>query len=98
MIVKGGPEDGQYVTQYDEVTVHATGWVKKTMTKFWSTKDKSDYGQQQPFKYKAGTGGVIVGWDQGTLGMAVGEVRKLDIPADEVINATLHAFVSNSVL
>ena len=26
---------------------------------------------------------VITGWDQGLLGAAVGEVRKLDIPAEE---------------
>ena len=30
---------------------------------------------------RAGTGGVITGWDQGCLGMALGEVRKLKIPA-----------------
>ena len=28
-------------------------------------------------------GGVITGWDQGCLGMKVGEVRKLDVPANE---------------
>ena len=33
--------------------------------------------------YQAGVGGVITGWDQGLLGAAVGEVRKLDIPAEE---------------
>ena len=38
---------------------------------------------QQPFTYDAGVGGVITGWDQGCLGMAVGETRKLDIPAEE---------------
>jgi FKBP-type peptidyl-prolyl cis-trans isomerase len=51
-------------------------WQNKT---FWSTKDAG----QQPFAYKAGVGGVIVGWDQGCLGMEIGEVRKLDIPYAE---------------
>ena len=37
----------------------------------------------QPFTYQAGVGGVIKGWDQGCLGMQIGEVRKLRIPADE---------------
>ena len=36
-----------------------------------------------PFAFYAGTGGVIKGWDQGCLGMKVGEVRQLTIPADE---------------
>ncbi|EGB08636.1 hypothetical protein AURANDRAFT_8640, partial [Aureococcus anophagefferens] len=60
-------------------TVHATGVVKETGKKFWSTKDPG----QQPFSYQAGVGGVIKGWDQGCLGMTVGEVRELVIPADE---------------
>ena len=52
---------------------------RETDKKFWSTKDPG----QQPFTYKAGVGGVIVGWDQGCLGMRVGEERVLVIPADE---------------
>merc|ERR1712054_444971 len=75
--IKAG--SGATVSKGDEVTVHATGTVKETMKKFWSTKDPG----QQPFTYQAGVGGVITGWDQGCLGMNVGEVRKLDIPADE---------------
>ena len=63
----------------DTVTVHATGIVKETMKKFWSTKDAG----QQAFTYQAGVGKVIVGWDQGCLGMQVGGTRKLNIPADE---------------
>mgnify|MGYP001170684591 CR=1 FL=1 len=34
-------------------------------------------------RYTAGVGGVIKGWDQGCLGMKLGEVRQLTIPADE---------------
>merc|ERR1719235_1336226 len=63
----------------DTVTVHATGTVKETGKKFWSTKDPG----QQPFTYQAGVGGVITGWDQGCLGMKKGEIRELDIPAKE---------------
>mmetsp|Transcript_18928 Transcript_18928/g.29583 ORF Transcript_18928/g.29583 Transcript_18928/m.29583 type:complete len:96 (-) Transcript_18928:182-469(-) len=62
-----------------QVVVHATGTVKETGKKFWSTKDPG----QQPFRYQAGMKKVITGWDQGCLGMQLGEVRKLDIPADE---------------
>ena len=47
--------------------------------RFWSTKDPG----QQPFTYQAGVGKVIKGWDQGCLGMKIGEVRELIIPGDE---------------
>jgi FKBP-type peptidyl-prolyl cis-trans isomerase len=72
-------EGGAKVSKGDKVTVHATGIVKETDKKFWSTKDAG----QQPFSYTAGVGGVITGWDQGCLGMHVGHTRKLDIPAKE---------------
>eukprot|EP00996_Jenningsia_fusiforme_P005653 NODE_6661_length_548_cov_47.891784_g6241_i0.p1 GENE.NODE_6661_length_548_cov_47.891784_g6241_i0~~NODE_6661_length_548_cov_47.891784_g6241_i0.p1 ORF type:complete len:117 (-),score=28.99 NODE_6661_length_548_cov_47.891784_g6241_i0:119-469(-) len=60
-------------------TVHATGVVQQTGKKFWSTKDPG----QQPFTFTAGVGQVIKGWDQGCLGMQIGEERKLLIPAEE---------------
>ena len=77
--VREGASDAATVAAEDVVTVHATGTVEQTMKTFWSTKDDG----QQPFTYQAGVGGVIAGWDQGCLGMRVGEVRKLRIPADE---------------
>ncbi len=67
------------VEKGDYVTVHATGVVKETGSKFWSTKDKG----QRAFTYQAGVGGVITGWDQGVMGARVGEIRKLDIPSSE---------------
>eukprot|EP01064_Diplonema_japonicum_P037452 TRINITY_DN875_c2_g1_i1.p2 TRINITY_DN875_c2_g1~~TRINITY_DN875_c2_g1_i1.p2 ORF type:complete len:159 (+),score=36.89 TRINITY_DN875_c2_g1_i1:44-478(+) len=76
-IIKEG--SGKVVEKNNKVTVHATGIVQNTGKKFWSTKDKG----QQPFSYTAGVGGVITGWDQGCLGMKIGEVRKLIIPAHE---------------
>lgn len=75
------PGSGKSVTKGATVSVHATGNVLSEAgpQKFWSTKDAG----QQPFTYSAGTGGVITGWDQGCLGMQLGEVRKLTIPAHE---------------
>ncbi|CAE8603387.1 unnamed protein product, partial [Polarella glacialis] len=61
------------------VTLHATGVVAETGRKFWSTKDPGC----QPFTYQAGVGEVITGWDQGCLGMVLGEERQLLIPAAE---------------
>ena len=58
-----------------EVTVHYTGWLTDG-TKFDSSKDRF-----QPFSFPLGAGHVIKGWDQGVVGMKVGGVRKLTIPA-----------------
>lgn len=76
-ILKEG--SGAAVSQGNTVTVHATGVVKETGKKFWSTKDPG----QQPFTYKAGVGQVIKGWDQGLLGMKVGEERQVVIVGKE---------------
>ena len=73
------PGDGRKVAARDTVTVHATGVVEEAGKQFWCTKDAG----QKPFTYQAGVGGVITGWDQGCLGMQVGEVRMLSIPAHE---------------
>merc|ERR1712196_713820 len=70
---------GAVVQKGSTATVHATGVVQQTGKKFWSTKDPG----QKPFTYQAGVGKVITGWDQGCLGMSVGEERKLVIPAEE---------------
>ena len=79
MTVSEAPAGAPTIAKGDTITVHATGIVKETDKKLWSTKDPG----QQPFTYNAGVGSVITGWDQGLLGAAVGEVRKLDIPAEE---------------
>ena len=46
-------------------------------TKFDSSVDRGT-----PFKFTLGQGRVIKGWDQGLLGMCVGEKRRLTIPSD----------------
>ena len=82
MVTEGAGD--KVVAKNSKVKVHATGTVVETDKKFWSTKDKG----QQPFEYTAGVGGVIKGWDQGCLGMKLGEVRQLTIPADEGYGAS----------
>ena len=42
--------------------------------KFDSSVDRGD-----PFRFPLGEGRVIKGWDQGVVGMTVGEVRELTI-------------------
>lgn len=59
------------------VVVHYTGWLLDKNTKFDSSKDRN-----QPFSFSLGAGQVIKGWDQGVVGMKVGGIRKLTIPAE----------------
>ena len=47
--------------------------------KFDSNVDPS-FNHVEPFEFSLGAGQVIAGWDQGVLGMKVGEKRKLTVP------------------
>ena len=69
--------DNRVIRKGHVVEVHARGEI--CGQKFWDTRDKKGI----PFKYTAGVGSVIRGWDQGCLGMAVGEKRRLIIPSNE---------------
>lgn len=60
----------------DKLEVHYTGTLMNG-TKFDSSRDRGE-----PFIFTLGAGQVIRGWDQGMIGMKVGEVRKLTIPAE----------------
>merc|ERR1712102_94701 len=79
----------------DLLTMHYTGTLADG-TKFDSSVDRNE-----PFQFQIGIGQVIKGWDEGIVGMCVGEKRKLIVPpelgygdqgAGEVIpgGATLH--------
>ena len=60
----------------DTLRMHYTGTLVDG-TKFDSSRDRDD-----PFEFVLGRGMVIKGWDQGLVGMCVGEKRKLTIPSD----------------
>lgn len=68
--------EGAEAKKGDQVVVHYTGWLTDG-TKFDSSKDRND-----PFVFPLGAGYVIKGWDQGVVGMKVGGIRKLTIPAE----------------
>ncbi|XP_062229564.1 peptidyl-prolyl cis-trans isomerase FKBP15-1-like [Phragmites australis] len=59
----------------DQIKVHYHGTLTDGSV-FDSSYDRGD-----PFEFTLGNGQVIKGWDQGLLGMCVGEKRKLKIPA-----------------
>ena len=73
------PGSGESPKARHSVTVHYTGWLDNNGqpgTKFDSSVDRG-----QPFTFKIGVGQVIKGWDEGVMGMKVGEKRRLIIPA-----------------
>ncbi|KNA19432.1 hypothetical protein SOVF_061700 [Spinacia oleracea] len=59
----------------DKIKVHYRGQLTDG-TVFDSSFERGD-----PIEFQLGGGQVIKGWDQGLLGMCVGEKRKLKIPA-----------------
>jgi len=90
------PEGCEVKSQNGQLlTMHYTGTLEDG-TKFDSSLDRNE-----PFKFQIGVGQVIRGWEEGVLGMCVGEKRKLVVPpelgygdqgAGEIIpgGATLH--------
>ena len=42
----------------------------------------TSYDRDEPLKFQLGVGQVINGWEQGTVGMCVGEKRKLIVPPE----------------
>lgn len=66
---------GEEIANGKVAVVHYTGWLTNG-DKFDSSVDRD-----LPFEFPLGAGRVIPGWDQGVLGMKVGEKRKLTIPS-----------------
>jgi FKBP-type peptidyl-prolyl cis-trans isomerase FkpA len=77
------PGTGAAVTAGKIAVVQYTGWLYEAAAKDNKGKQfDSSRTQGRPFRFPVGTGQVIKGWDQGVLGMKVGESRRLIIPAD----------------
>jgi len=72
---------GESPQQGQQVTVHYTGWLRNDDGSLGDKFDSSiDRGE--PFTFPIGAGYVIKGWDEGVMGMKVGEKRRLFIPAE----------------
>ena len=58
----------------DMLSMHYVGTLES------GAKFDSSYDRSEPFKFQIGVGQVIKGWEEGVLGMCVGEKRKLIVP------------------
>eukprot|EP00158_Paraphelidium_tribonemae_P000555 Partr_v1_DN22796_c0_g1_i1_m37919 putative Peptidyl-prolyl cis-trans isomerase len=62
----------------DNIKVHYTGKLHSDGTVFDSSVTRGE-----PLPFTLGAGQVIKGWDEGVLGMCLGEKRKLIIPSEK---------------
>jgi FKBP-type peptidyl-prolyl cis-trans isomerase len=74
IVVKEG--NGPVVKSGDTINFEYTGWLQGSGKKFDSSYDNG----AQPIPVPVGQGQVIPGWDQGLIGMRIGETRRLIIP------------------
>jgi len=74
---------GEGISAGKIAVVQYTGWLYEAAAADNKGKQfDSSRNLGQPFRFPVGTGQVIKGWDQGVIGMKVGESRRLVIPAD----------------
>jgi FKBP-type peptidyl-prolyl cis-trans isomerase FkpA len=77
------PGTGEGVTAGRIAVVQYTGWLYEASAADNKGKQfDSSRTSGQPFRFPVGTGQVIKGWDQGVVGMQIGESRRLIIPAN----------------
>lgn len=68
--------NGEPAKPGDTLSVRYVGVLSKDGTEF-----DSNWDQPEPYPVVLGTGSVIVGWDQGLVGVKAGGRRQLDIPS-----------------
>jgi FKBP-type peptidyl-prolyl cis-trans isomerase FkpA len=77
------PGTGEAITTGKIAVVQYTGWLYDAAAQDNKGKQfDSSRTVGRPFRFPLGTGQVIKGWDQGVVGMKVGESRRLIIPPD----------------
>lgn len=77
------PGSGAVIGGGQIAVVQYTGWLYEAgATDHKGKQFDSSLTRREPFKFPLDTGSVIKGWDQGVVGMKVGESRRLIIPPD----------------
>jgi peptidylprolyl isomerase/FKBP-type peptidyl-prolyl cis-trans isomerase FkpA len=71
------PGSGRQAQDGDHLRVHYVGTLLGG-SEFDSSRKKG----RSPFTFVLGKGSVIKGWEEGVLGMQVGEVRRLVLPPE----------------
>lgn len=66
---------GKVAKEFDQVSVHYTGWIRNSENVFDSSASR-----KLPFSFPLGAGRVIAGWDQGIEGLTVGTRARLHVP------------------
>jgi FKBP-type peptidyl-prolyl cis-trans isomerase len=80
-IVSLKPGAGAAIGGGQIAVVQYTGWLYEEGASDHKGKQfDSSRTRREPFKFPLDTGSVIKGWDQGVVGMKVGESRRLIIP------------------
>jgi peptidylprolyl isomerase len=74
--------EGREVASGDSVQVQYSGFLVSDLSEFDTSWD-----DLSPLPVTVGQGGVIAGFDEGLLGMKVGERRQLTIPSDQAYGA-----------
>ncbi|MEO9055581.1 MAG: FKBP-type peptidyl-prolyl cis-trans isomerase [Steroidobacteraceae bacterium] len=77
------PGSGAAIGGGQIAVVQYTGWLYEAGAADHKGKQfDSSLTRPEPFKFPLDTGSVIKGWDQGVVGMKVGESRRLIIPPE----------------
>ena len=83
---------GTVAASGDLLVVNYTGYLyDATKSDFKGAKFDSSVDRNTPFSFTVGVGAVIVGWDQGLLGMKVGGKRTLIVPQQLAYGAATRA-------
>ena len=81
----------------DVLTMNYTG--KLTNGTVFDSNVDPKFGHVEPFTFTLGAGQVITGWDEGLVGMKVGEKRTLNIPPEKGYgNRAVSSIPANSTL
>ena len=72
--------DGSVAEAGHTAVVHYTGWLyDESAENFRGNKFDSSVDRGEHFEFPLGGGRVIRGWDEGVIGMQIGEIRELTI-------------------